>query len=127
MKAQSTSRAVYPNSDVDQHVPAPAEEPALPRIGAWPAVANDDVGARQQRQEPFKLADVELAVAIGQEDVVAGGRGEAGRQGGAVAAIDGVRDEPNGRALPPELLDDGRGRVTAAVVDDDDLVVVDQA
>ena len=56
------------------------------------------------------------AIGIGDEDVIESGAEEAGLEGGAVAAIDGMLEEGD-----REGAGDFAGAVAGAVVDDDDF------
>ncbi len=109
--------------------PQDGVDAAKPGVGSLGAVADDRVRALTARhvQELRELRCLELPVGIGQEQppvaVVLQRGGDAGRHGGAVAAVDLVvdHDHPT-RVLGRESLRDLAGPVRAPVVDDNDTV-----
>ncbi len=87
------------------------------------AVDEANVGGKGGEEEG-EFADVVLAVAVGVEEEILGGGGEAAAEGTAVAAVDFVGDDAElGAVLGLQIGEDGSGGVGTAVVDDDDFEV----
>src|SRR5579859_4584525 len=79
---------------VHQQLPAERVELAHGRVGPMASPANDQVGlAVHRRQEVLQLGNVELLVAVGQEDQVLVGGVEAARERRAIPAITFVSDD----------------------------------
>ena len=55
--------------DADERVVDPGDEEALRRVGAPLAVADHDVGLADERHEPLEIVEVELKIAVREEDV----------------------------------------------------------
>ena len=91
------------------------------------ARAGDDVGTLGQRQHAPEVVDVELAVGVGEGDEVEPGRLEAGAQRRPVAAVALVAEQADVRPACRLVGGDQGGGISAAVVDDEDLMVVTQA
>ena len=104
---------------VDPREHAPAE-----RITAHEPVADHHIHTSQGWEHEGEVAQVELSVAIGVEDV----RHRRGRKAGpdrpTVATVRSVVNDPNGSVALGETVGDGPGAVATSVVDDDDLEVV---
>ena len=93
------------------------------RVGALDPVADDRVGVARLEplDQPAEVGDLELAVAVGEREVVVACGGEAGPERGAVAEVRRVVDGADLGMRRGELVGDGRRVVLRAVVDDDDL------
>ena len=107
----------------DMVIKAPDDDP-VPRIGPADLVAVHQIGVgRHLGPQHGELGGIVLRVAVGVEDQLLGRRAEAGLQGAAIAAILRMMHHADVRVGSRELVGDLRGRVRAAVVDDDDLEV----
>ena len=104
-----------------EEVPGGGVQPARERIGARVAVADHHVSAVHPVDQRRDLGRVELAVAVGEEDVVVARGAEAGANGGAVTPADRMMDDADLRMGAGELVRERPGRVPASVVDDDEL------
>ena len=115
---------LQPEQHLDGVVIDAADDDAVQRIGAADLVAVDQVDAIAERMpEHDHLRRIVLRVAVGVEHQLAGGRRETAAQGAAVAAILLVVDDADLRIGAGELVENLRGRIGAAVVDDDHLEV----
>ena len=105
-----------------------SDDDAVQRIRAADLVAVDEVDAVVERfPEKRHLRRIVLRIAVRVEDQLARRRREAAAQRPAVAAVPLVMDDLDLGVGPRELVGDGRGRIGAAVVDDDDFEVGRQA
>ena len=98
----------------------PAARRAEPVL-AIDAVAGDEVVAGGERQQADELGQVELAVAVGQQDPRHPRRLDPRAHGGAVAAVGRVHDDADALVGGRERLGALARGVGGAVVDDDDL------
>ena len=105
---------------------AVVEDP--PALAGQEARAVDHVGAvlQERAHQAGVVARVVLQVGVLEDDQVAGGRGDAGADRGALALVLLVLDVADAvRVLGGELAQDLAGAVLRAVVDDDDLDLAD--
>lgn len=105
----------------DEPVPQVRVQLAHEVVLAIDAVADHDVGVLEGGQQVLDLADVELAVAVGEEGVVHRPRGEARPDGGAVAPVHLVPHHADARLARGDRRGALEGPVARAVVDHDDL------
>ena len=109
-------------------VGAPDEQP-IPGIVAADLEAVDHVHALAALQasvdEGAQFAGIVLGVAVGVEHPLLARGGKTAAQGRAVAEVARVVDDAHVRRMNPgEFVEQGAGVIGAAVVDDDDLVVL---
>ena len=103
-----------------------ADDRADHAVGAAQLVALRDVDVvGRAGDEQLDLGRVVLTVAVGVEDPLLRGRGEAREQRAAVAAVLVVGDDAQPRLLAGQLGEHHSRTVGGAVVDDDDLAVGD--
>ncbi len=104
---------------------AGADDDAVPRVLTADLVAVDEADIGPNGVEEFgQFTDIVLTVAIGVEDKLLGGGGEAGAEGAAIAAILRVRNDAEPGAVHiAKGLEDFAGIVGTAVVDDDDFEI----
>ena len=110
--------------EVNEFCPCPAIEFSQEWVLTVDAVTGDDVILVDQIDEWREFVDVELAVTVGVEDPLFCRGTEAGLEGGAVALVDWMLDEADVGGLLGEFLRDLGGLIRAAVVNDDDFVIV---
>ena len=111
--------------ELDEPVVEPADHDPVQRVVAGDLVAVHEVHlGREGLEQRLQLARVVLRVAVGVEDELLRGGGEAGAQRPAVAAVLLVVDHLEPREVPRHLVEQLAGVVRAAVVDHDHLVVV---
>src|SRR5215212_9763769 len=96
---------------------------AVERVALADAEPYNQLGVAYKGHELLQLSYVELAVAIGVEDVVVLGACETGFEGGPVAAVLLVVDNPDPGMASGQFVGDLARTVGAAVVDDYYLVL----
>ena len=100
---------------------------AIPRVVAADLVAVDDVDiVAEALEEDCELGGIILRIAVRVEDEILGRRREAGAQGVSVALVLRVVEDAQPRYQRRQLFQHGCGVIAAAVVGDDDFVVVGQ-
>ena len=104
-------------------VDAPDQNP-VHRIGAADFVSVDEIDVASKRVPEDAISDgIVLRIAVGIEDQVTRGCGESASECRAIAAISRVMDDSHLWVRARELVNNLRGRVGAAVVDDNDLEI----
>src|SRR5262249_7945552 len=104
--------------------PTPRQNLAIKGHRAVRTHAGDYVGVTNRLDEEGKIGWVKLLVRRDQADHVLGCSRKAGVQRAAIAARTWIVDDPDMRGLDSQAIGDAAGLVRAAIVDDDDLVVV---
>jgi len=89
------------------------------------AEADDDRRALRHQCERHEVAQVELPVGVGERHAAEPRRLEAGPQRRPVAAVDAQADQPHARPTRGDCFDGRRGAVGAAVIDDEDFVLLE--
>src|SRR5574341_1122673 len=112
--------------DLDHVMIDASDQLAIPRIAAKLLVALYHIHAiADLRIEGAQILHIILRVAVGVENPLLAGGGEAGAQRAAVAAIFGMVDDAHAiRVIGGQTAKDAGGVIRTAVVDDDHFVVV---
>ena len=113
----------HAEEEADQTGPAPGVELPEQAVLTIEAEATDDVLLFHQWQERRKFVQVELAVAIGEEDQRFSGGADAGLNGGAVAEIGRMVDSRYSRIRVGDGVDYVGRLVGAAVIHQNDFVI----
>src|SRR5262249_52269370 len=111
----------------DESVVAPREEAPQRRVLPVDPVAARDCVTARERQHVFQFIEMELAIRVRKGNEVIWGRLDPGSQRGAIPEVFGVLDQPHVRVefgLPGDYL---RRVIVAAIIDNDNLVLVGRA
>jgi hypothetical protein len=102
-----------------------ADDDAVPRIGAFHFVAIDQIDVRPEFGEKIMdFADIVLPIAVGVEDEILRGVGEARNQRRAIATIGFVVDDSQEWQFLAEVFEYFSGTVFAPVVDNNHFEIV---
>src|SRR5262249_46646834 len=102
-----------------------ADKDAIPRIRPLHLIAVDEIDARGQLGEQIvNFADIILSIAVGIENEVLAGIGEARNQSRSVPKISRVMNDAQKRHLGSKPVENRAGLIFTAVVDDQDFKVV---
>jgi hypothetical protein len=116
-----------PQQRPHQQVVTPAQKAPPPAIPAVGAVADGQGILVGQGDEGGKVAQIKLAIRVGERDAVKPGSVKPGAQGRPVAAVRFMAEQAHARPAGGGLGDHVGRVIAAAVVHDEDFVVADDA
>ncbi len=98
----------------------------MERVVALDAVSGDDIVVADEGGEEGQVGDIKLLVSVHEHDVVAARGREAGAQRRAVAPVLRVMDDDDPVVILRDAIQQRAGAVGAAVIDDDQLELLDE-
>src|ERR1700737_4330348 len=102
------------------------DEQPVHRVAPPDTIAEDDRRALEHAQEPRQFLEVELTICIREKHKVFLSACKPGAQRGTIPPIHIMSYEPDVGIAPRQVFHHGGRLVRTAVIDDDDLIVVDE-